>query len=418
MKKPFWQTMLFQMFVAMLLGSAVGIFFPAFGALLNPLATAFIKSIRMLIALIIFCTLTVGIAKMGNSKEIGRIALRSVIYFEVVSTIALLLGLTIGNLLQPGAAMHVNPASLDSSLISTYVATAAQSHSPIDFFLNIIPKTAVDALVQNNPLQVLFISVLFGAAFLQMGERTQGIVNGINLLGEAVFIIVSYIMKAAPLAVFGAMSFAIGKFGLAAFASLGKLVGLYYLSCILFSVVIFGAIAQLSGFSLRRFVHYLWDEIVLVFATASSEVGLPRMIEKLEGAGCSASVVGFTVPTGYSFNMDGGAIYMTLAALFIAQATGAHISLFQELELVGIFLLTSKGVVGVPGGSFVTLAGALTMMPDIPVAGMTLILGVDRCMDSMRAAVNMLGNAVAGMAIAKWENERDDVRMREALGGA
>ena len=408
---------MFAMVLALVLGAVTGVLFPGFGASLNPIASAFIKLIKMVVALLIFSTLTIGVARIGSGKEVGRIALRSLIYFEVVSTLALMFGLFMGHLLQPGSGMHIDASALDPATVATYTASAV-SHKAVDFFLNIIPNTIVDALASGNLLQVLLIAVLFGFALMRIGKPAEPLLTLLEQTSEAIFNVVGIIMKAAPLAVFGAVAYAVGKFGFATFATLGKLVAVLYLSCGLFVVVAGGAVAYMTGFSLWRFITYLWDEIVLVYATASSEVALPRLIAKLERAGCAVPVVGFVVPTGYSFNLTGSSLYMTLAALFIAQAVGAHVPFSQEMLLLGILLVTSKGVAGIPAASLVTLAGALTLIPEIPVAGIALVLGVDRFMDSMRSVTNFIGNGVATMAIAKWEGERDDVKMHAALNGA
>jgi len=415
--KPFYQTITFQMTAAMALGAAVGVFFPAIGATLNPLAIIFIKLVKMVIPLIIFCTLTVGIAHIGSAREAGRIGLRSIVYFEIITSLALFFGMAMADIFHPGAGMNVNPATLDASAVSGYLETA-KSHAADNFILDIIPKTAVDAFTQGNILQALLVSIFFGFALLRLGKHGKPIVDGIERFSSAVFEIVAIILKAAPLAVFGAMSYAVGKFGFGTLISLGKLVGLLYLSCFLFIVVIFGFVARLSGFSLRRFIGYIRDEALLAYAMATSEVALPRLIEKLEKAGCAPSVVGFVVPTGYSFNLDGSSIYLTLSSLFIVQATGVHLSLSQQVGLLGILLITSKGVANVPSASLVVLASTLSMIPQIPVAGIALLLGVDRIMDSMRTATNLIGNGVAAMAIAKWENERDDRQMHRALNDA
>lgn len=405
------------MVVAMVLGAAVGAFFPAIGVALSPTATIFIRLIKMVVPLIIFSTLTAGIAHLGNAREAGRIGLRSIVYFEIITTLALVFGMAMADIFHPGAGMNVAPTTLDASAVSGYTETA-KSHATTNLMLDIIPKTAVDAFAQGNLLQVLLVSIFFGFAFLRLGRRSKPLVDTIERLSEAVFEIVAIILKAAPLAVFGAMSYAVGKFGFGTLLSLGKLVGLLYLSCFIFITVIFGAVARLSGFSLRRFIAYIRDEALLAFAMATSEVALPRLIAKLEKAGCAPGIVGFVVPTGYSFNLDGSSLYLTLSAMFIAQATGVHLSLSQQLGLLGILLVTSKGVVNVPSGALVVLASALTMVPQIPVAGIALLLGVDRFMDSMRTATNLIGNGVAAMAIAKWENERDDRQMHQAMNEA
>jgi aerobic C4-dicarboxylate transport protein len=413
-KTPLYRNMTFQMLLAIVFGVIVGLAFPVTAAALNPLAIGFVKLIKMIVGLIVFTTVTVGIAKMGNFKEVGRIGIRSLVYFEVVSTLALLLGLIAANVLQPGAGMNINPTAIDTSGVAS-IEAGAKSLNTIDFLLNIIPTTAIGAFTQGNILEVLLLALFFGFALGHAKERGKVVIDLLEATAELIFLVVGAIMKVAPLAVFGAMAFTIGKFGLGSLASLGKMVGTIYLTCILFMLIVMGTVARLTGFSLWKFMRYIREEIVLVFATASSEAGLPRLIAKLEKAGCASPVVGFTVPTGYSFNLDGSSIYLTVAALFIAQATNTHLSMTQQFTLLAVFLLTSKGVAGVTAAGFVTLAATLTMLPDIPVAGLALLLGIDRFCDAMRSATNLIGNGVATMAIAKWEGARDDTLMAAAL---
>lgn len=413
---PFYRSLIFQMLVAVVLGALVGSYFPKTGVDLNPLAGGFIKLIKMIVVLLIFATVSVGVAKLGDFKKVGRIGIKALIYFEIVSTIALIIGLVIVNIFKPGAGMDINPATLDPKLVAGY-ATNAQSLTVVDFILNIIPTTAMNAFAQGNILQVLLFALFVGFALLHLGKKAQPLVETIEHWAEVIFVIVGAIMKLAPLAVFGAVAYTIGKFGLASLISLGKLVGLFYLTNVFFMVVILGTIAYLGGFSLWKFAKYLSEELVLVFCTASSEAALPRLIRKLENAGCSVPVVGFVVPTGYSFNLDGSYIYLTMSAIFIAQATNIDLSLSQQLGLLSIFMLTSKGVAGVTAGGFVVLAGTLSIFPDIPLVGLALLLGIERFMDSMRTATNLLGNGVASMVIAKWERQRDDRRMQMVLNG-
>ncbi|PKU24018.1 C4-dicarboxylate transporter DctA [Telmatospirillum siberiense] len=413
---PFYRSLIFQMLVAVVIGSLVGYKYPDIGVALNPLAGGFIKLIKMIVVLLIFATVSVGVAKLGDIKKVGRIGIKSLVYFEIVSTIALAFGLLVVNLFKPGVGMNINPAELDAKLVAGY-ATNAQSLSVVDFILNIIPASAVNAFAQGNILQVLLFALFVGFALLHIGKRAQPLVDTIERWSEVIFAIVGAIMKLAPLAVFGAVGYTIGKFGIASLIALGKLVALFYLTNIFFMVVILGAIAYLSGFNLWKFIKYLSEELVLVFCTASSEAALPRLIRKLENAGCSVPVVGFVVPTGYSFNLDGSYIYLTMSAIFIAQATNIDLSMAQQLGLLGIFLLTSKGVAGVTAGGFVVLAGTLSIFPDIPLVGLGLLLGIERFMDSMRTATNLLGNGVATMVIAKWERQRDDRRMLQVLNG-
>ncbi|HXP95772.1 MAG TPA: cation:dicarboxylase symporter family transporter, partial [Telmatospirillum sp.] len=354
--------------------------------------------------------------KLGDVKKVGRIGVKSLIYFEIVSTIALAFGLLVVNVFKPGVGMNINPAQLDANLVAGY-ATNAKALNTVDFILNIIPASAVNAFAQGNILQVLLFALFVGFALLHIGKRAEPIIDQIERWSEVIFSIVGAIMKLAPLAVFGAVGYTIGKFGVASLISLGKLVGLFYLTNLVFMFAILGTIAYLSGFNLWKFIKYLSEELVLVFCTASSEAALPRLIRKLENVGCSVPVVGFVVPTGYSFNLDGSYIYLTMGAIFIAQATNIDLSMTQQLGLLCIFLLTSKGVAGVTAGGFVVLAGTLSIFPDIPLVGLGLLLGIERFMDSMRTATNLLGNGVATMVIAKWERQRDDRQMNMVLNG-
>ncbi len=415
-KQPFYRSMIFQMLVAIGLGVLVGLFFPQTGSALNPLATAFIKLIKMVVGLLIFTTVSYGIAKLGNFKEVGRIGLKALVYFEVASTLALLLGLLAANIFEPGAGMNINPATLDSGALASFT-TGAKHLNTVDFLLNVIPATAISAFVEGNILQVLLFALFVGFALGHIGKSGELVLNLIERTTVLIFVIVGAIMKVAPLAVFGAVAYTIGTFGVGSLVSLGRVVALAYATSLFFIVVLMGSVAWFSGFNLWKFVRYIREEIILVFATASSEAALPRLVAKLENVGCSVPVVGFVVPTGYSFNLDGSSIYLTIAAMFVAQATNVHLSVSQQFGLLAIFLLTSKGVAGVTAASFVTLAASLTMVPDIPVAGMALLLGVDRFMDAARSATNVIGNGVATMVIAKWEGERDDVRMRQILDG-
>ena len=413
-KKPFYHSLIFQMLVSVVLGALVGYAYPNFGVSLNPLAGGFIKLIRMIVVLLIFATVSVGVAKLGDIKKVGSIGIKSLIYFEVVSTIALVIGLLVVNVFKPGVGMNINPASLDANLVSGY-ATNAKALSVVDFLLNIIPAAAVNAFAQGNILQVLLFALFVGFALLHLGKRAESLVDQIQGWAEVIFVIVGAIMKLAPLAIFGAVAYTVGKFGFASLVALGKLVGLFYLTNLFFMFVILGSIAYVSGFNIWKFMKYLSEELVLVFCTTSSEAALPRLIRKLENAGCSVPVVGFVVPTGYSFNLDGSYIYLTTGAVFIAQACNIDLSVTQQLGLLAIFLLTSKGVAGVTAGGFVVLAGTLSIFPDIPLVGLGLLLGIERFMDSMRTATNLLGNGVATMVIAKWEKQRDDRRMQLVL---
>ena len=411
---PFYRSTLFYMLAAILLGMLVGVLAPQLAANLDPLAVGFIQLIKVFVGLIVFLTLALGIAHIGNAGNVGRVGLRALLYFEVVSSVALCFGLLMAHLCQPGTGMHIQPASLDAGAVAGFTETA-HHHADTNVLLEIIPHTFVGAFAEGNLLQILLLAVLFGFALLHLKKRVAPLVTVMEALSESVFTMITIIMKASPLAVFAATCYAVGKYGFATFALLWKLAATLYISCALFILVVFGCIAYWSGFSLWRFMLYLWDEILLVYATASSEVALPRLIAKLENAGCDPSVVGFVVPTGYSFNLDGSALYMTLAGLFIAQAVGVQVTWMQELSFIGVLLITSKGIASVPAASLVTLAAALAFLPGVPVAGIALILGIDRFMDSMRSVTNFLGNAVAAMAIAKWESLRDDTQTQQAL---
>jgi aerobic C4-dicarboxylate transport protein len=413
---PFYRTLGFQMLVAVVLGVLVGFAWPNLGTAFNPLASGFIRLIRMVIALIIFLIVSTGIARVGDVKTVGRLGIKLLIYFEVVSTLALILGMVMSVVFQPGAGMNIDLAHVSASATAGYASTA-KSLSVVDFILNIIPNTAVGAFAEGSILQVLLFSIFVGFALLFMGKRAEPLVEFLQQWTEVVFIIVRAIIKVAPLAVFGAAAYVIGKFGLGSLLSLGKLIILVYVSCILFIAVVMGTVAAITGFNLWKFIKYLREEMILAFFTASSEAVLPFMFAKLKNVGCSDAVVGFAIPTGYSFNLDGSSLYLTAAAMFIAQAANVHLSFAQEISLMAIFLLSSKGVAGVPAGGFVVLAGTLSIFPDIPMAGLALLLGIDRFLDAMRTMTNVLGNGVATMAIARWEGQRDDVRMHAVLNG-
>jgi aerobic C4-dicarboxylate transport protein len=435
-KKPFYSSMMFQLVAAMVLGALAGWQIQAHHA--SGLAdtaklfpTLFIHLIKMVVGIIIFCTLSTAIANMGDGKDMGKIAWQSILFFEVVSTLALLFGQAIGNIFQPGLGAHYSgPPPVKHDCLSTLqthfpesaahalcgVVSPPVSHSPIDFILDIVPQTIVSALTQNNLLQVLLISILFGFALLSLREAAKPLIELIESLTEVVFSIVGMIMKMAPLAVFGAIAFTVGQFGFDAFAPLGKLVGMLYLGCAVFVVLVFGGVAWYSGFSLWKFMAYIKDEIILVYATASSEAALPRLIAKLEKAGCAPSAVGFIVPAGYSFNLVGSSLYLTLAVLFISQATHHPLPPATQWALLGFFLLTSKGMAGVTAGSFALLTTALTTF-DISDSWLPLIFAVDRIMDAMRSITNLVGNGVSALVIAKWAGERNDRQMNDALNG-
>ena len=415
-KRPFYTNLYVQVLIAIGLGVVLGIVSPDTAAAMRPLGDGFIKLVKMLIAPIVFTTVVVGIAHMGEMKDVGRIGLRALVYFEVVSTVALLIGLVVVTLLQPGSGVGFNPATADVSSVAAYT-TASQHLSTVDFILNVIPDTVVGGFARGEVLQVLLFSVLFGLALLRLGPRVHRLVEIIEMISAALFDVVAIIMRLAPVGAFGAMAFTIGRYGLGSLVALGKLMAGVYLTCAFFIFIVLGAIARATGFSLIRFLRYISEEILIVLGTSSSESALPRIMAKLEHLGCAKSVVGLVVPTGYSFNLDGTSIYMTMAAIFVAQASGVHLSLAQELGILGVLLLTSKGAAAVTGSGFVTLAATLAAFPTIPVAGLTLLLGVDRFMSEARAITNLIGNAVATMVIAKWDGALDLERARAVLDG-
>jgi len=407
-----------QVLIGVSIGILLGVFWPQLGVDMKPLGDAFIKLIKMVFAPIIFATVVLGIAKMENMKELGRVGVRALIYFEVLSTFALVLGLIVVNLVQPGQGMNVDPATLDTQAISTYTSAAATGTGGVtDFLLHLIPGSVVDAFGKNEILQILLFSSLLGIALANLGERGKPVVDVLEAFSHGMFYIVGLVMRVAPLAACGAMAFTVGKYGLGSIASLGKLMATMYLTCFLFVVVILGSIARMSGFSLWKFLKYLREELFTVLGTSSSESVVPQMMNKLEKVGVSKPVVGLVIPSGLTFNPDGQCIYYTMAAIFIAQATNTPLSLMDQLIVLGVLLLTSKGSAGVTGSGFITLAATLATMDNIPVAGMVLLLGVDRFMSEARAITNTIGNAVGTMAIAKWVGALDSDRMNQVLDG-
>jgi len=414
-KKRFYQHLYFQVLFAISLGVALGNFYPEAGTAMKPLGDGFIKLIKMIITPVIFCTVVTGIAGMEDMKKVGRVGGKALLYFEVVSTIALAIGLLVISIIQPGVGMNADVTKLDTKALTTFTATAAKSHSFVDFLLGIIPSSVVDAFAKGDILQVLFFAVLFGFALSALGERGKPVYKLIDQLSHAMFGIVSIIMKAAPIGAFGAMAFTIGKFGLGSLTKLGMLMGSFYLTCLLFIFVVLGSIAKLCGFSILKFIGYIKEELLIVLGTSSSETVLPRMMAKLENLGCKKSVVGLVIPTGYSFNLDGTSIYLTMAAVFVAQATNTPLTLTQTLTILGVLMLTSKGAAGVTGSGFVTLAATFAAIPTIPVAGLALILGIDRFMSEARALTNLVGNGVATVVVSRWENELDVARMQRVL---
>ena len=404
-----------QVLIAIALGVALGFAAPETGAEMKPLGDAFIKLIKMMIAPIIFATVVVGIAKIGDLKEVGRVGLKALVYFEVVTTVALLIGLVVGNLLEPGHGIHADPKTLDARSVAVY-ATTAKSMSTVDFLLNIIPSTFVDAFAKGEILQVLVLAVLFGTALAHAGDHGRSVIDFIERVLHALFIVIGYIMKLAPIGAFGAMAFTIGRYGVAALQSLAFLMAAVYVTCFLFVFVLLGAITRWwIGVGIWGLVKFIKEELLIVLGTSSSESVLPRIMAKLESAGAERSVVGLVVPTGYSFNLDGTSIYLTMATVFLAQATDTHLTLAQELTLLGVLLLTSKGAAAVTGGGFVTLAATLSAVGHVPVAGLALILGIDRFMSEARALTNLIGNGVATVVVGKWCKELDAKRMKRVL---
>ncbi len=393
-----------QVLLGITAGALLGWLQPDTGAALEPLASVFIKAVKMLIAPIIFCTVVGGIAGMGDLKKIGRVGWKALLYFEVATTIALLLGMVVANVFQPGAGIHADPAALETSRTAGF-AQKAQALSTVDFLMNIIPHSFVSAFTEGDLLQVLFISILSGLALASMGARAQPVIDLLQSISQVFFGIVHLVTRVAPLAAFGAMAYTIGKYGLGSLLSLGKLMACVYLTCAVFIFGLLALVARLHGFSLWKILRYIREELLIVVGTSSSEPALPSLMEKMERAGCSKPVVGIVIPAGYSFNLDGTCIYLTLAALFIAQATDTALSMGQQFSILAVLLLTSKGAAGVTGAGFITLAATLSATHTIPVAGLALVIGVDRFMSEARAITNLIGNTVAMLVVAKWEGE-------------
>ncbi len=414
-RPPFWRSLYAQVLVAIALGVALGWLAPDIGAQLKPLGDAFIKLVKMIIAPVIFLTVVTGIAGLSHLGDLGRVALKTFGYFLVMSTFALIVGLIVANVVQPGAGMHIAVAQLDASHVAEYTEKA-HDQSLTAFLTNIIPTTLVSALSEGEILQVLFVAILFGIALSLTGARGAPVLDMLERLTAVVFRLVAILMKAAPIGAFGAMAFTIGKFGVGALANLGGLILCFYLTSLLFVLVVLGAVSWAAGFSIFRLIAYLKDELLLVLGTSSSESALPNLVAKMEAAGCDKPVVGLVVPTGYSFNLDGTNIYMTLAALFIAQACDVHLSIGEQISLLLVAMISSKGAAGVTGAGFITLAATLSIVPSVPVAGMALILGIDRFMSECRSLTNFIGNAVATVVIARWEGAVDDEKLKAALG--
>jgi aerobic C4-dicarboxylate transport protein len=413
-KRAVFKSLYFQVIVAIVIGVTLGHFYPETGAAMKPLGDGFIKLIKMIIAPIIFCTIVVGIAGMEDMKKVGKTGGLAVLYFEVVSTIALIIGLIVVNVWAPGVGMNVDVATLDTKGIAKY-AEPGKMQSTVDFLLNIIPTSVVDAFAKGDMLQVLFFSILFGYAMNAFGERGRPVFELIEKLSHVLFGIVGVIMKVAPIGAFGAMAYTIGKHGVSSLTQLASLMGAFYLTCVIFIVGVLGSISALHGFSIFKLIKYIKEELFLVLGTSSSESALPRLMAKMENAGAQKSVVGLVVPTGYSFNLDGTSIYLTMAAVFIAQATNTPMDLGQQITLLVILLLTSKGAAGVTGSGFIVLAATLSAVGTVPVAGLALILGIDRFMSEARALTNFIGNSVATLVVAKWCKALDSDRMTAVL---
>ena len=416
-RKPrFYEVLYVQVIFAIIVGILLGHFFPEFGESLKPLGDAFIKLVKMIIAPVIFLTVVTGIAGMNDMKSVGRVAGKAMLYFLTFSTLALVVGMIIANIIQPGAGLNIDPTTLQSAKVSEYVSKAQES-SMIAFFMNIIPTTVLSPLTEGNILQVLFVSVLFGVALASVGERSKPITDLLQVAAAPMFKLVSIVMKVAPIGALGAMAFTIGKYGLHSISNLMLLIVTFYVTSILFVLLILGAVARYNGFSIVGLIRYIKDELWLVLGTSSSEAALPNLMHKMEAAGCKKSVVGLVVPTGYSFNLDGTNIYMTMAALFIAQATNTDLTIGQQITLLLVAMLSSKGAAGVTGAGFITLAATLSVVPGLPVEGMALILGIDRFMSECRALTNFIGNACATIVVARWENALDKEQLGKAMRG-
>jgi aerobic C4-dicarboxylate transport protein len=413
-RPPLYRSLYVQVVTAVVIGVLLGHFYPALGAEMKPLGDAFIKLIKMLIAPIIFCTVVVGIAGMEDMKKVGKTGGLALLYFEVVSTVALIIGLLLVNVIQPGAGMNVDAAALDTKGIAAYTGPGKMVGT-VDFLMNIIPNTVVDAFAKGEILQVLLVAVLFGFALHRFGGRGTLVFDWVERTSHVLFTMVGYIMKLAPIGAFGAMAFTIGKYGLGSLFSLGKLMASFYATCLIFVFVVLGLIARFHGFSIWKFIRYIKEELLIVLGTSSSESVLPRMMEKMENLGARKSTVGLVIPTGYSFNLDGTSIYLTMAAVFIAQATNTPMTLTQELTLLAVLLLTSKGAAGITGSGFIVLAATLSAVGTVPVAGLALILGIDRFMSEARALTNLVGNGVATLVVAKWTGDLDTEQLQARL---
>jgi len=411
----FFKSLYIQVLLAIIAGVLLGHYYPHFAIQLKPLGEAFIRLIKMMIAPIIFCTIVTGIAGMQDTKKIGRVGIKALVYFEIVTTLALITGLMVINILKPGNGMNVDIASLDAKAVESYI-TQSKGQTVWEFVLNIIPENIVNAISNNSLLQVLFFSVLMGFAFSKIKEKATPLLKGIQSLEDALFTIIGMVMRLAPVGAMGAMAFTVGKYGLGSLRPLGQLMGSFYITCLLFILLVLGGILRFSGFNIFRLLKHIKEELLIVLGTSSSEAALPSLISKLEKAGCSEPVTGLVIPMGYSFNLDGTSIYLTMAAVFLAQATNTPLDISQQVSLLLVLLLTSKGAAGVTGSGFITLAATLPAVGHIPVAAIALILGIDRFMSEGRAITNIIGNAVATIVIAKWEKEIDLSVARETIG--
>ncbi len=414
-RRPIYKSLSAQVLFAIAVAIVLGYLSPARAIAMKPLGDAFIRLITMIIALVIFCTVVSGIAGMQDMKKVGRVGGKALLYFEVVSTVALVIGLIVGNVVRPGSGFNINPATLDPKAVAEY-AGQAKAQSVTDFLMHIIPNTVIDAFAKGDILQVLLLAILFGIALSMVGHRSKLIVDVFGALTHAVFGVINILMRLAPIGAFGAMAFTIGRYGVKSLGPLAKLIATFWITCILFVLIVLGAVAWMAGFNIIKFLLYIKEEILLVLAVSSSEPALPTLMEKMENLGCSRALVGLVVPTGYTFNTDGTSIYMTLAALFVAQATNTHLTLSQQLTIFAVAVLTSKGASGVQGAAFIALVGTMMVIPTIPVAGMALILGIDRFMSMFRALINMVGNGVATVVVARWEKELDRKTLQSQLG--
>jgi len=409
-KIPMYRKLYVQVLIGITLGVIVGHFWPSVGTDMKPLGDAFIKLIKMLLAPVIFGTIVVGIARMGNIREAGRVGAKALLYFEVLSTIALVVGMIMVNVVKPGVGMNVDPATLDGKSISSYTTASSQQGGVIDFFMNIIPKTVVGAFAEGNMLQIILFAVFFGAALARIGDRSKPFIEMLDTFLQGMFGIVRFVMVLAPVGAFGAIAFTIGKYGVGSLAAYGKLIFAVYATSFLFIVVVLGAVAKIAKISMFSYLRYIREELLITFGTASTESVLPQMMVKLERAGCEKSVVGLVLPAGYTFNPDGTAIYLAIGAVFVAQAMNIDLTIWQQVVILGVLMLTSKGSAGVAGAGFITLAATLGTMDTIPVTGLVLLLGIDRFLNEARAITNLVGNGLATIAVAKWEGAFDETK--------